>query len=109
MDTTPHTVEDRLQRLEKSNARWRGLIIALLAGSLGVILGGMAQPRERPDVLDQSHMGYQYVSVGDLIYRIDKFGEISYLNVGDGLRTANGYYGWGRLKVDPQRRLQDRP
>lgn len=108
-DTVQTAAEDRLYRLEKSNARWRGVTIALLAGALGVILGGLAQPQSAPDARDQTPMGYQYVSVNDSIYRIDRYGQISYLNVGDGLRSAEGYYGWGRLKVDPQRRLQDRP
>lgn len=111
MDTT-HTVESRLLRLEKTNARWRALAIAGLAGALGLLVGGMGQP-QRNVPGDESAFGYQYVSVGDTIYRIDKFGAMSYITVGGAgsgaVRSANGYLSWGRVRFDRERPLPDRP
>jgi hypothetical protein len=111
MDTTA-TVESRLHRLEKTNARWRAGAIAGLAGSLGLLIGGMGQP-QRAVPGDQSHRGFQYVSVGDTIYRIDKFGDISYITVGGvgtgGVRSSNGYFNWGRVRIDEERTMSDRP
>jgi hypothetical protein len=100
-----------LLRLERSNGRWRGAAVALLAGAVGLVAGGMGQPRHPavPDARDESAMGYQYVTIGESIYRIDKFGQISYLNVGGGFRTAEGYVGWGRVRVDHSRQALDKP
>lgn len=118
MDTTTTTaqatttVESRLHRLEITNARWRAGALAGLAGVLGLLIGGMGQP-QRPAAQDQSHQGYQYVSVGDTIYRIDKFGEMSYITVGGtgstGVRSSNGYFTWGRVRLDKERAMSDRP
>jgi hypothetical protein len=109
---TTTTAESRLHRLEKSNARWRAGALAGLAGVIGLLIGGMGQP-QRPAVQDQSHLGYQYVSVGDTIYRIDKFGEMSYISVGGtgttGVRSSNGYFTWGRVRFDKERAMSDRP
>jgi hypothetical protein len=111
MDTNP-TVESRLLRLEKSNARWRALAIAGLTGAMGLLVGGMVQP-QRVAANDETAFGYHYVSVGDTIYRIDKFGAMSYLTVGGagsgGVRSANGYLAWGRVRIDRDRPLPDRP
>lgn len=111
MDTTA-TVELRLQRLEKTNARWRALAIAGLAGALGLLIGGMGQP-QRTVPGDESAFGFQYVSVGDTIYRIDKFGAMSYITVSgtgsSGVRSSNGFLTWGRVRLDRERPLPDRP
>ncbi len=105
----PDALDTRLRSLERANARWRGAAVALLAGGVGLLVGGMAQPRNAPPPQDQTQEGYQYVAVGESIYRIDKYGRISYLNVVGGLRSADGYYSWGRFKIDPERSLLDRP
>lgn len=120
MDTTPAaalttlTVESRLQRLERTNARWRAVALAGLAGIMGLLIGGMGQPQQRAAAKpDESLFGYQYVSVGDTIYRIDKFGDMSYITVGGvgtgGVRSSNGYFNWGRVRIDRERSLSDRP
>lgn len=112
MDTTPNSVEVRLRHLEKSNARWRLAAAAGMAGVIGLLVGGMGQV-SRVGQADQSQSGYQYVSVGDMIYRIDKFGEISYLSLGgtagSGVRSSRGYFNWGTVRIDQDRALSDRP
>jgi hypothetical protein len=117
MDTTTTqcaTTESRLHRLERTNARWRAGALAGLAGVLGLLIGGMGQPQQRAAAKpDESASGYQYVSVGDTIYRIDKFGDMSYITVGGvgtgGVRSSNGYFNWGRVRIDRERSLSDRP
>lgn len=104
MDTTTPSVESRLHRLEKTNARWRAGAIAGLAGSIGLLIGGMGQPQQTGE-----QRPYGYVAIGDTIYSIDQRGNIGYINLGGAPRTAEGYFSWGRVKIDRARELIDRP
>jgi hypothetical protein len=99
--TVPDT--DRLARLQTSANRWRTLAVALAAGGIGLLAGGMAQPRPAGPT------EYEYVSTGDTIYRIDKFGQMEYINVTSGLRTSQGYIAWGKVDIDASRNLDNRP
>lgn len=94
---------DRLARLQTSAARWRTLAIALAAGGVGLLAGGMAQPHIAGPT------EYDYVSTGDTIYRIDKHGQMEYINVTSGLRTSRGYIAWGKVDIDASRNLDNRP
>lgn len=114
MSTAPETVLNashshtdelaaRLGRLERSNSRWRLLAVALVAGGVGLVAGGLAQPES------ESEPEYGYASVGETIYRIDQKGDISYINVSSGFRTAEGYVAWGKIRLDRSRTLKDKP
>ena len=105
-DNTPihtETAHARLRRLERSNTRWRMLAVALGAGGIGLVAGGMAQPRElQAD-------DYRYVATDDTIYRIDPQGRFEYIKFENGVRSTLGYFDWGRVRIDPERRYSPRP
>lgn len=90
----------RLNRLERSNARWRLGLVGLCAGLCGAMIGGMGQPRA---------MEYDYVATDDTIYRIDEQGRFSYIKFENGWKSAEGYFNWGEVRVDPNRRYENKP
>ena len=102
---TTRTHEDlsaRLARLERSNGRWRMAAVALAACGVGLAAGGLAQP-------DLEEPEYGYAAVGETIYRIDQKGDIEYINVNTGFRSAEGYVSWGKVRLDRSRTLKDKP
>lgn len=98
-DAAP-SLSDRLTRLERSNARWRLGFVAVAAGLGGVLIGGMGQPRQTD---------YDYVATDDTIYRVDEQGRFSYIKFENGWKSADGYFSWGEVRVDPNRRYENKP
>tara|TARA_R110000782_G_scaffold45706_10_gene101372 strand:- start:21220 stop:21564 length:345 start_codon:yes stop_codon:yes gene_type:complete len=99
----PEDLSARVARLERSNSRWKLAAVALFAGGVGLVAGGLAQP----DAVDEPEFGY--ASVGETIYRIDQKGDIEYINVNTGFRSAEGYVSWGKVRLDRSRTLKDKP
>ncbi|RMH30778.1 MAG: hypothetical protein D6692_01170 [Planctomycetota bacterium] len=94
------SISDRLTRLERSNARWRLGFVAVAAGLGGVLIGGMVQPRQTD---------YDYVATDDTIYRVDEQGRFSYIKFENGWKSADGYFSWGEVRMDPNRRYETKP
>lgn len=108
MNTTTHETADehtRLDRLERSNARWKALAIAGIAGAIGLIVGGMANQPSRQPAFDN----YRYIATDDTIYRIDRNGVFEYIKFENGQRTPEGYFNWGQTKIDTRYTYPTRP
>jgi hypothetical protein len=88
-------------RPDRSQAGWKLAAIGFGAGLAGLLVGGMST---QPSAHD-----YSYVATGDTIYRIDRAGRIEYLRVENGVRSADGYFGWGEVRIDPARRYSPKP
>ena len=65
----------------------------------------IAETAELLDSIDPDEL----VATEDTIYRISPNGAISYLKIDGGRRSANGYFGWGRVRIDGTYKLPDRP
>lgn len=95
------TIEHRLARLERSNARWRGLAIAGVAGVVGILIGGAGHSRDSDD--------FEYVATDNTIYRVDERGRFEYIRFEDGFRSPEGYFNWGEIRIDGSRRYSTKP
>lgn len=98
-------VVSRLERLERSNARWRAAMLALVAALGGLAVGGMGGQPGATGVTG----GYEYVATDNTIYRIDGVGRIDYIRLEDGVKSAEGYFGWGPVRIDPARSYSPKP
>lgn len=99
--TQSDSIDRRLSRLERSNARWRAAAIAALAGGIGLLIGGAGQPR--------AGQGYQYMATDDTIYRVTQDGRFEYIKFENGFRSPDGYFNWGQVRIDNNRRYTTKP
>lgn len=106
---TQHLNEDRLLELTRSNARWRLLAVSSVALVVGVVIGGMgnSQPAQSGQhgvadpAMDPTAV-VDRVGMADRIVQFHADGNMTYLKMPDGERTGNGYYNWGKVKIDPR-------
>jgi len=99
--------ETRLRRLERTNARWRTLAIAGITGGAGLLIGGMASASAQTAPLGPKD--YTYIATDDTIYRMDPQGRFEYIKFDNGRRSANGFFGWGPVQIDPSYKNPPRP
>ena len=110
---TTETIESRLARLERSNARLRVGIAAVVALGTGLALGGFQlrtnQPeRSRPSLTEDPVT--HYFSSDERVYRVRESGMMEYIRLEDNPpRSADGVFGWGTIRIDPDRNLLDYP
>ncbi|PCI08514.1 hypothetical protein COB72_08090 [bacterium] len=104
-------VNNRLASLERSSNRWRLAAVGSITLLAGLLIGGMgtnstldAQPQK-----DDPKAIIDYVGTSDTIYRIHNDGSITYLKIPKGERTAQGYFGWGNIKIDKNYKSRDLP
>ncbi len=101
----PARTQARLDRLERSNTRWKTLAIAGLAGAGGLLAGGMNRQPAQQSAFDN----YRYVATDDTIYRIDRSGRFEYIKFENGQRTPQGYFNWGPTRIDTRYTYPSRP
>lgn len=100
MNTQRTVTDTRLDSLERSSNRWRIAAITILAGGVGLLVGGLTE---------RSLPVYDYAASNTTLYRFGPDGSIEYMKVEEGVHTSEGYLYWGEMRVNDDRRYPPKP
>lgn len=100
MDTPTTHTDDRYAQLARTSARWRLLAVSSITLIMGVAIGGMSRQPDTSSVDPKAVVSY--VGTGDRIFRVHQDGSMTYLKLPGGERTGEGYFTWGKVKIDPR-------